>query len=52
MLGSLTLGERGQVLDALVAERPDLAVEAERLAAELLSAASIGEVADECGLRF
>ncbi len=50
MLGSLTLGERGQVLDALVAERPDLAVEAERLAAALLSSASIGEVADEVAL--
>ncbi len=47
MLGSLTPGERGQVLDALVAERPDLAVEAERLAAELLSSASIDEVADQ-----
>lgn len=47
MLGSLTPGERGQVLDALIAERPELAVEAERLAAELLSSVSIDEVADE-----
>ena len=46
----MTPGERGQVLAALVAERPELAVEAERLAAELLSAASIGEVADEVAL--
>lgn len=44
-LGSLTPGERGKVLDALVAQRPELEHEAERLAAELLSSASIDDIA-------
>jgi len=45
VLGSLSPGERGQVLDALIAERPELAVEAERLAAELVSSVSVNDVA-------
>lgn len=46
-LASLTPGERGRVLDALVAAHPELEVEAERLASELLSSVSIDELAGE-----
>ena len=44
MLGSLTPVERGEVLEALVVAHPELEDEAEHLAGELLSSASIEQV--------
>jgi len=43
----LTLDERGRVLDSLIAERPDPAAEAGRLAAELLGSTSIDQAASD-----
>lgn len=45
VLGSLTPVERGQVLDALVIDHPELEGDAERIAGELLSSVSIERVA-------
>ena len=46
-LDSLTPGERGQVLDALMAERPELAAEAERIASEILSSVSVDQTTSD-----
>lgn len=46
-LGALDPTERSKVLDVLIAERPELAVEAERLAAGLLASVSIDQVASD-----
>lgn len=45
MLASLTLVERGQVLDALVIDHPEIEGDTERIAGELLSAVSVERVA-------
>lgn len=47
MLGSLTPGERGEVLDRLLVAHPELGGGAERIASELLSSISADEVASE-----
>lgn len=46
-LDSLSPGERGQVLDALITERPELSTEAERIAVELLGSVSIDHAASD-----
>lgn len=46
-LDLLTPGEQGQVLHALIAAHPDLAAQAEQLAAELLGSVSVDHVASD-----
>lgn len=44
LLGSLTQVERGELLDALIVAHPELEVEAEQLADELMSSVSVEQV--------
>lgn len=46
-LASLTSGERGRILDVLIAAHPELAADAERFAVELLASASVDQTASD-----